>query len=68
MRSTNEFGDAGQERALVRFKVKGFWTLKGWLSDKECQKQYITCRATFNVLLHQPMGGLPEELRTAPFD
>ena len=56
MRLAHEFGHAGQDGTLARFRAKGFWTLKASCLAKNVKKQCVTCRKISNVLLHKPMG------------
>ena len=66
MQMAHEFSHSGQDGTLARFRSKGFWCVKAGCLAKKVKSQCVLCRKISPVLLHQPMGGLPEELlRTA---
>ena len=62
MQMAHEFSHAGQDGTLARFRSKGYWCVKAGCLAKKVKSQCILCRKISHVLLHQPMGGLPEEL------
>ena len=66
MQEAHAFNHAGQDGSLSRFRMQGYWTVRGGQLAKNVRNSCIPCRKNDPKLLSQVMGEFPSEMHKNP--